>query len=344
MSFETRFLQLQFNNKKRTSFLTQLANLVEAGVPAPDALRHMRDAYKKKKNSLFALVAEKMSHNAGQGKYIAEGMEGWFPFSICKILCTSELRGILPEGLQNSILHLQSGARFLKPLSSTASGFFYVVTLLAAIAFVGHKYIPMIGQYSTDWPGISLTFYHFANFIYYDYPLIILLLIGLIFWINWSIRNYDNSYYKIVARPFMPLFNGMRAYEMLEIMALLSSNGVGIPEIISILKSQYKRGYLARKYSIMDARIRAGIQNMGDVIDTGIYTKAQISDLQLISRYIDEEDQAKIFRVMSKNIATSITSNLKVVAAIISASCLVLTGLGIVWIYGSYALLAASVS
>ena len=344
MNLEMKLFQLQFNNKKKASFLTQLHNLVDAGVPAPNALRHMRIAYKTKKDKVMAMVAEKMSNNAAQGKHVALDMEDWFPFAVCKILCTAEFRGILTEGLDSSITYLKSGARFLKPMGRTVSGLFYVVALLIAIAIVGHKYIPMIGHFVKTWPSISLTFYHFANFLYYYFALIILVIVGLIFWIVWSIRNYQHNLFYIVALPFMRLYNARCAFDMLEVTALLSANGVSVPEILTILTSQHTRGYLAKRYQIMDARIRAGVQNMGEVIDTGLFTDAQISELHLISRFVDEKNHARIFKIMSKNIAGSIIESLTLLATAISAICLIITGLGIIWIYGSYALLAASFS
>ena len=75
-----------------------------------------------------------------------------------------------------------------------------------------------------------------------------------------------------------------------------------------------------------------------------LFTPLQISELQLISRFVGEENFAKIFDVMSGIIAKSIVESLKKVAVIVNTLCLFLTGAGILWIYGAYAVLAGSIN
>ncbi len=344
MDINQKLLQLQFSNKHKLMLLTQLSYLVDAGVPAPDALRHMRATYKKRRNKILFQVVDKMSRNASAGKKIADDMEKWFPYEVCKILATSEQRGIIAEGVHNSLDFLQSGKKFLSPLGKMSAGIVYVVALLIAIALIGTIYLPKIGQYVKEWPTISIVFYNFSSFLYHYFWLIILALIGLFAWANWSIRFYSGKVYQCIALPFLNIYKAMKGYSILQTLSLLSNNGVGVPQIIQLLTKQYRKGMVSDKVNIMHERIRKGEQNMGEVMDTGLFTPLQISELQLISRFVGEENFSKIFQVMSGIIAKNIVDSLKKVAVITNTICLFLTGAGILWIYGSYAVLASAIN
>lgn len=344
MDLETLNIKLQFGKKQKIQVLTQLSYLVDAGVPAPDALRHMARAYKKKRNTILLHVVDKMAKNAANGQGIVAGMENYFPFEICKILTTSEQRGIVAEGIHNAIDFLQSGNKFFAPLGKMTSGIIYVIALLAAIAVIGTIYLPKIGQYVKEWPTISIAFYNMAWFLYHYCWLLILGLVGLFVWCVWSIRHYSGRVLQFIALPFLNIYKARMGYSILKTLALLSANGVGTPDIIQLLTKQYRNGMVAAKVKTMYDRIRAGEQNMGEVMDTGLFTQLQISELNLISQFVGEENFAKIFAVMADIIAKSVVESLKKFAVIVNTICLFLTGAGILWIYGAYAVLASSIN
>lgn len=337
-------LKIQFGKKEQVAILTQLSYLVDAGVPAPDALRHMRLTYKEKRNKVLYEVINQMANNASEGERISEDMEKWFPYEVCKILSTSEERGILEEGIHNSIDFLQSGKKFFAPLSKMLAGIIYVVALLVAIAVIGTIFLPQIGQYVKDWPTISIYFKSFANILYYYFPVILLAMAGYVLWTLNAIKHYSGRIDQWVALPFMKIYKAKSGYSILKTLSLLSKNGVGVPEIIFMLTSQYKSGMVSEKIKIMYDRIRSGEQNMGEVMDTGLFTPMQISELNLISQFVGEEDYSKIFDVMSKIISKNIVNSVKQFAVIVNTVCLFLTGAGILWVYGAYAVLASSIN
>lgn len=346
MSANEFLYKIQFTQKKKISFLTQLHNLVGAGVPAPDALMHMRDAFKKKRNEIMLIIAQRMAMNAEEGKRIADGMEKFFSHEICKILSTSEERGILDEGIKNAIDFLGSGTKFFSPLGKTVGGIVYILASLCAVAYIGHKLLPEIGSFvpRDQWPMVSLSLNSFANALYYGYPIIIAVIIFSIIWTRRSIKNYNKKIYQFTAIPFMRTYCSISSYKLLQTLALLSKNGVGVPEIINILCKQSTSGMIAEKYRIMHERVRQGMQNMGDVMDTGLFTPEEISELHLISRYVGEENFSRIFHVMSKITAKRVIDKMKITANIIATACLFLTGGMILWLYTSYAFLSMAIS
>lgn len=344
MSLATKLEKLSFGKTQQIRLLTQLFHLVKAGVPAPDALRHMSKAYAKKRNKGMELVCNQMVNNAGEGRKIAEGMEDWFSFETCSILITSEKRGILAEGIKNIIEYLSSGNQFLKPFRKCITGVVYIISLLISIAVIGTNYLPKIGQYSKNWPGISTSLYSFAKALYYGYPIIIAAFAAIVIVIIWSVKNYRRDLRAIPAMPFMTLYKAVHSYNLLKILSLLSKNGVSVPEIIKLLCKQFKHGYVSRCFENMQKRIRAGEQNMGEVMDTGLFNSQQISELQLISSYVGEENYAEIFTAMSEIIFEQSLRITETIAGIFNVLSLVLMAGGILWVYGAYAMLASSIT
>lgn len=343
MSIANKLEKLGFGKQAQIRLLTQLYHLVKAGVPAPDALRHMQAAHAKKRNTGLANVCQLMVDNASEGRKIAEGMEDWFSFEVCSILITSEKRGILDEGLENILDYLRSTSDFLKPFKSCTTGAAYLLALCVTIAIIGVQYIPQIGQYSKHWPGITTSLYSTAKFMYYGYPGIIGVLIATVIYIIWSVKNYKRSIRSILAWPFMPLYRAIVSFNILKILALLSANGIGVPEIVETLTLQFRKGYVSECVTQMDRKIRDGEQNMGEVMDTGLFTSAQISELQLISQYVGEENYSTIFRAMASIIKESSSKVIQAIASSFNLFSLLAMAAGVLWVYGAYAMLAASI-
>ncbi len=344
MAINNRLYKLQFNKSQQINLLTQLQHLVEAGVPAPDALNHIRTVCRDKKDKVLFAVADQMCRNTSEGRKLAEGMEEWFSYEICSILIKSEERGFLSDGLKKILDYLGSNKKFFAPLGKMTTGVIYFIATLIAITIIGYVYLPKIGHYSHNWPAISTDLYNLAGFLYHDYIYVIVALIGLFVWIVWSARNYRGKFYQFVAIPFMPIYKARLSYFMLNMFSLLSANGIGVPEIINQLNKTYTKGFLSDKLKLMQFKLTSGEQNMGDVMDTGLFTQRQINELHLISRYVGEESYSKIFFVMASLISSSIIKMLTKVSVIINFVCMLLTGACILWIYGAYALLASSIN
>ncbi len=112
-------------------------------------------------------------------------------------------------------------------------------------------------------------------------------------------------------------------------MSLLSRNGIGTPEIINILKRQHKKGFLNHCYSKMYQAISSGQQNMGEAMDQGLFSDEQINDLDLISRFVDEENQEKIYESMADITYKSLKSKMTILANVFNLAALFLTAAGI---------------
>ncbi len=345
MSFTKKLERMGFRRGSQTRLLSHLYQLVSAGVPATDALINMKKIYDKKRQKGLSLSCEKMIRNSSEGKKIMHEMSDWFPHSICEIIKISEEKGALAEGLKNSIEYLNSTKNFLSPLGKCFTGIFYLIAVLSFIAIIGTRFLPTIGEYVEVWPDMSLYLFAFSKFIYYNYQIIIGFLIIMSFFIRYSIIYYNKkSLLMKIAVPFMPVYKAINSYKTLKIMSLLSRNGIGTPEIINILKRQHKKGFLNHCYSKMYQAISSGQQNMGEAMDQGLFSDEQINDLDLISRFVDEENQEKIYESMADITYKSLKSKMTILANVFNVAALFLTAAGILWMYGSYAMLATAIS
>lgn len=322
----------------------QLLYLVEAGVPAPDALSHMRTVYREKKDKVLFAVVDKMHQNSLEGQKIAENMESWFSYEICAILVKAEERGILSEGIKNTVNSLKNSKRFLAPLSKMFQGVLYLIAALIVISIVGHVYLPKIGRYVHNWPGLSKMLLDVGTFLYNYFYIVIIAIVLLFLWCLHSVRSYTNRWYQFPALPFLKIYKARLSHFLLDTFSLLSSSGIGMPEIINQMQQQYPKGFLSDNLKIMYDRIKSGEQNMGTVMNTGLFTNVQISELMLISRFVGEDKYHEIFDVMSTIISAHIIESLTRFAVIANIVCLILTGASILWIYGAYAILASSIN
>lgn len=344
MSANSKFYKFQFNKTQQIRLLTQLSHLVDAGVPAPDALQYIRKVSLEKKDKVMFMVVDQMCLNSSEGRKLAEGMENWFPYEICTILIRSEERGFLSEGLKNILDYMSSNRKFFSPLSKMTSGIVYFFVALIAITIIGYIYLPKIGQYSHHWPQLSKAIYSLANFLYHDFLLVIAIFVAIVIWIIRATRSYKGKFYQCIAIPFMGIYRARLAYFLLQIFSLLSANGIGVPEIILQLNKTYTKGYLADKLKLMLMKISSGEQNMGNAMDTGIFTQRQINELHLISKFVGEENHSKIFSAMASIISANIVSTFNKISVVVNTVCLLLTGASVLWIYGAFALLASSIN
>ncbi len=344
MNINSKLYKFQFNKAQQIRLLTQLSHLVDAGVPAPDALQYMYKIALEKKDKVFTMILGKMCKNASEGKKIAENMSEWFPHEICIILIKSEERGFLADGIKNILDYLNSNKIFFSPLAKMISGLMYLLMALIAITVIGYIYLPKIGQHSLNWPPISMALYKFSGFFYHYYLLVLIVIAAAIFWIFWSIRNYKGKFYQCTAIPFMMIYRARLSYFIFKVFALLSSNGVGVPEIIYQLNKTYTKGFLADRLQTMLIKVSSGEQNMGNAMDTGLFSKHHINELHLISRFVGEENYSKIFSAMANIISAQIIKIFTKISVVVNLVCLLLTGASILWIYGAYALLASSIN
>lgn len=344
MSLNLRYQQFQFNRKQQIAFLTQLMHLVNAGVPASAALNTMKKTFIARKSLHMARVANTLANNCRQGNPIGYQIDKWFNYTIAELLMTAEKRGMLAEGISQSIDYLTSSDQLFSGLKKGVPGIMYTIFSILVLTLIGSNILPKIGAYSQHWPLCATLLLKTANFISVAFPLIILSILAVMAWITKACRDYNGSWWQFVAIPFMPMYRAKIAYNLLNTLTLLTNSGLSVPEIIKIMLQHKQSGFIRNNLKVMDKRIQNGEQNMGQVLNTQLFTKAQIDELILISQYIEDDQLSSIYTVMRGILASQVNKMVKITAIIMNAVGMAVSGLGIVWLYGSIATLSMSIT
>jgi type II secretory pathway component PulF len=336
-------LKKQFSNAKRQELLIQLSFLLKAGVPPSDALYHMQKIYQDNKNILMEAVVTGMLNNIKAGKKIGENMTDWFPYEVCRVLSISEERGFLLQGIQNLINYFNTGRNALKALAGILPGLAYFIVILVFITFTGAKLLPSLGTMVKKWPPISVALHHTGVFLYNNYYFLILIMVLLIIWVILSLRSYSGKITQIVAKPLMPIYKMHASLLLFKSLSMLTGNGVAVSDAIKMLLLNRTHGFIYRHLSEMFYRVRRG-ENIGNMLDTGIFTRNQIAHLKVISRFCSEAEYERVFAIMGEQTSHDLNRWMKIFSRITNFIFIALTAIGVVWVYGAYALLISSIT
>lgn len=336
-------LKKQFSNSKRQELLIQLSFLLKAGVPPSDALYHMQKIFQGNKNVLMEAVITDMLNNIKSGKKIGENLTDWFPYEVCRVLSISEERGFLLEGIHNLINYFNTGRNALKALAGILPGLAYFIVILIFITFTGAKLLPSLGTMVKKWPSISVALHHTGLFLYNNYYFLIFLVVLSGLWVILSIRNYAGKITQIAARPFMPIYKMHASLLLFKSFSMLTGNGVAVSDAIKMLLLNRTHGFIYRHLSEMFYRVRRG-ENIGNMLDTGIFTRNQIAHLKVISRYCSESEYEKVFAIMGEQTSHDLDRWMKIFSKVTNFIFIALTAIGVVWVYGAYALLISSIT
>ncbi|MGD9152883.1 MAG: type II secretion system F family protein [Gammaproteobacteria bacterium] len=333
----------QFNNAKRQELLIQLSFLLKANVPPSDALYHMQQIYSDNKNLLMHAVVMDMLDNIRAGKKIGDNMTDWFPYEVCRVLSISEERGFLLQGVENLIKYFDTGRNALKALTGMIPGLAYFMVILVFIAFTGAKLLPNLGTMVKDWPAISVALNKSGMFLYHNYYFILAIVVLLIVWVIIALRDYSGKFYQLIAKPLVPTYKLQASLLLFKSLSMLTGNGVAVSDAIKMLLLNRTHGFVYRHLSEMFYRVRRG-ENIGNMLDTGIFTRNQIAHLKVISRYCSEAEYSKVFALMGEQTSHDLSRRMKIFSKIMNFIFIALTAIGVVWVYGAYALLVSSIT
>lgn len=342
-NLESYLLKIQFTSKKKKDFVEQFSFLLNAGVAPADALEHMVEVAALDKDKVMLAVSRAMYLNVKSGKKVGDDLEGWFPYEISQIFSLADERGTLPEGIRNLVTFFKSESANRRALSAVLPGTFYLILISIFIAVAGAKLLPRIGEIVTgQWPILPRTLRATGEFIYYRFPVPILILLLLFFLIRWSLKNYQNSPLYICARPFLRLYKLHLSVLVLKSLSMLTTSGLAVSDGIVILLHHQKNIFLAYQLGAMMSKIRRG-DDISSALDTGLLTERQVAFLRVIGKSCGSGEYAKIFAIMAEESDMQFNRILGFMAKILNVLFIIATTLGIIWIYGSYAMLVASV-
>jgi type II secretory pathway component PulF len=281
--FQLKFQQISFDLKAQQAFLEDIAALVEDGVPLKQAL----EVYANLSHGASKTLANNMLQRISEGKYVADGMIGWFPPGIVEMIRAGEEGGILPKVLRTAAASLTKREGALSALFNIMIYPFVVMSMAFGVSiFINHSIFDSFRAITPmdRWPENAKILAGFSSFMQDWWWLILLTLIVLIFLFIRFLRGYSGEGRVYLDKlPIWSLYKKMQAAQLMETLGLLISNGLVMKKALKIL--QYRaEPYLASHLILMEHRLGAGRDNIADVLDTGLISEGDLSRLRLIAQ------------------------------------------------------------
>lgn len=330
----------RFTTKHQQVFLDDLAALINDGISANAAVELM--SYMSQ--GTVAMVVDDILSAIAQGKLIADGLKHWFPIYIVEIIRAGEVGGNLTSAMESAVTALgQKQYTMSAILASLTYPVIVIVMAMLVIVFLNHSIftdfrniVPM-----QRWPFVARALVGFAEFIQYWWfvvsLLIVLLITGNYYLFNHYIGKFRQQFDRL---PLIRNFRYLTAARLLETLGLLVSNGLLVKQALQIIKEQAPP-YLNWHIMAMEYRLASGRDNIGEILDTGLITDADIFRLRVIGK---GRDFSKSLLRLGERAAVKTNKHLQHNAKITSVVLLCigagLAGLMILSIYGVGATIA----
>lgn len=271
-----------FTPKEQQVFLEDIASLVDDGVPARRAVEVIANIV----TGRMAEVARSVLMRIAEGKFLADGLRGWFPDAIVEVVRAGEEGGTLARTLHIAAQAVTRKNTAINALLNALTYPLVVVCLgLGVAVFINHS---VLAQFSTikpiaQWPEIGQNAVAFAYFVQYWWWAVLVGLVALLLGIVWVLRVYVGDGRKwLDAIPVLSLYRQFTAGRVMEVLGLLISNGVIIKKALKIM--QYNAApYLSMHLMTMEYRLSGGKENIAEMLDTGLIGKQDLTRLKVIA-------------------------------------------------------------
>ncbi len=276
------FEKISFSSTQQQAFLEDLATLVSDGVPASRAIDVISRIEEGAKKRVALNIAAKIS----EGRGIADGMVGWFNASTIELVRAGEQGGTLAENIRAAANALSSKAGNISSLiTSTLYPLIVIIAGCCVIIYLNKTIFPQFASIKPidEWPDIGKTLVSFSNFIQLWWWLIIAIIIGSVVGINMMLNNLVGKWRTVIDALYgLSTYRQIESARFMETLGLLIANGVVFKKAVKIMEHQASP-YLAWHLKMMEIRLGKGSSNIGDILDTGLISFANIQRLKAIA-------------------------------------------------------------
>ncbi len=281
-SFVRRLQQGMFSTKEQQAFLEDLSSLIDDGVTpnkAVETLCKVSTGHAKKlSESILAAIA--------RGRFLADGMKGWFPVTIVELVRAGEESGTLPQTMHSAATALtQKSSAMTAAVGATSYPAVVLVMGLVVSVFINKKVLTQFATIApiSSWPSNGQHLVAFANFIQSWWWLALILLVAAAIGLWRVLVDYIGGWRDTIdSVPGLSLYRKLTAARFMETMGLLVSNGIVFKKALKIL--QYNApAYLAWHLMLMEHRLSRGQLNIADVLDTGLLDDFDVLRLRAIA-------------------------------------------------------------
>lgn len=283
MTIIKKIKTLQFSRREQQAFLEDVSALIEDGVPASQAIQTIEQIA----TGPTKWVSQNILQKIAEGKYIADGMYGWFPHSVVEIIRAGEEGGTLA---QNMIAASRAVSRRSKGFGSLLNSMIYpavvLITGLIVAIFIKNSVLTNFAEIKpiSQWPSNGQLLYTIATWMEHWWWCLILILIALVLIISRLLIELTGDLRKnLDTLPFFSLYRSVAAAQFTETLGLLLSNGIILKRALNILRVR-ANNYIAWHILMMEIRLSGGRENIAEVLDTGLLSKADVLRLRVIAK------------------------------------------------------------
>jgi len=278
-----KYNKLLFGREKQIAFLEDISALILDGISAPQAIQAVRDINK----GVQKYIAKEMLSGIAEGKRISESMEGWFSPTIVEIIKSGEEGGTLVKTINAAIQDLsQQASAVTSFFSSTAYPLVVFLLAMGVCIFLKHSVLNSFAAIKPIemWPENGQILMALATFLENWWWSLILLIIGIIFFINQILTKVIGEIrYFIDDIPFLSLYRSYSAANLMGTLGLLLLNGVPLKHALGIIQRNATK-YVEWHISMMNALLSEGKENIADVLSTGMIQEEDIMRLKMMAK------------------------------------------------------------
>jgi type II secretory pathway component PulF len=278
-----QFDYVAFNRAKQQAFLEDLSSLIADGVSVQQAVVTIQEFSK----GVEEKVAKSILTALSEGKYMAEGMENWFPLHIIAIVRSGEEGGTLADTMHAAAEALSQSVSVASSLLSSLAYPFVVLVLACVVAiFLKHS---IFSNFATikpadQWPEIGKTFMYFATIAELWWWAVIIGVVGFIYLLLQFFHLYIGNVRKFLDTfPPFSIYRAFVAAQFMEVLGLLVSNGISFKDALTIAQRKSNR-YLIWHVYMMQMYLGGGKENIAEVLDTGLIDAQDIARLKVIAK------------------------------------------------------------
>jgi len=277
-----QFKRLSFRTALQQAFLEDLAALVDDGVPAKAAI----EIISKSSDNVVKEVAEAMQVSISQGKFLADGMYGWFPSYIVELVRAGEEGGALADTLSiaaDALTRRQSA--FANIIANITYPITVIILGMAVAVFINHS---ILDNFRTilplnQWPAVGRDVAEFADFIQYWWWTLALFMIAAAASLGILLRNYVGNFRPVLdAMPIFSAYRKITSARFMQTLGLLITHGVVFKKAIKILQFS-ATPYIAWHLLSMEYRLGGGKENIAEVLNTGLIEEHDLMRLKIIA-------------------------------------------------------------
>ena len=272
-----------FGWQQQQLFLDNIHHLLEDGVPIHQAV----DVMESMSRGVMREVAQHAQMSLAQGQLFADGLHGWYAPHAVAMIRAGELGGAFVATIGSTQAALSSQHRLLGTALAVLVYPCLVLLMGCAVAiFLQHSVFHSFAEIKpvAKWPVSGQSLYMFSSFLQQDWWLLCLLVLVCSTTWCWMLRCYTGPLRQQLDRwPVLSLYRRAVAAQFMEVLGLMLGNGIALREALQ-LSQRHTTVYLTWHVLNMEVRLSGGLDNIADVLDTGLLGQSELARLRVVAK------------------------------------------------------------